>query len=63
MYRSVSSRISEGSLLAAWQSYYLNNDDEMKEHRAIKKSIIEKLLVNAGIPEEQVPCAHACGWE
>jgi hypothetical protein len=35
----------------------------MKEHRAIEKSIIEKLLVNAGVPEEQVCFAHACGWE
>ena len=38
----------------AWQSYYLKNDDEMREHRAIEKSIIEKLLVNAGVAEEQV---------
>ena len=38
----------------AWQSYYLQNDDEMREHRAIEKSIIEKLLVNAGVAEEQV---------
>ena len=36
------------------QSYYLQNDEDMKAHRAIEKDIIEKLLVNAGVDKEQV---------
>jgi hypothetical protein len=35
------------------QSYYLSNADDMKEHRATEKTVIEKLLINAGVPAEQ----------
>ena len=45
--------LSPGGMTLPDQSYYLNNDEDMKEHRSIEKNIIEKLLINAGVPEEQ----------
>jgi len=45
--------MSPGGMTLPDQSYYLENAPEMKEHRAIEKGIIEKLLVNAGVSEEQ----------
>ena len=45
--------LSPGGMTLPDQSYYLTNSDEMKEHRAIEKGIIEKLLVNGGVPQEQ----------
>jgi len=45
--------MSPGGMTLPDQSYYLQNDPEMKGHRAIEKGIIEKLLINAGVPEEQ----------
>ena len=45
--------LSPGGMTLPDQSYYLSNADDMKEHRATEKTVIEKLLINAGVPAEQ----------
>jgi len=45
--------LSPGGMTLPDQSYYLSNDEEMKEHRATEKEVIEQLLINAGVEPEQ----------